>query len=167
MTMTLDRNDPQHGRLAAMNAHGNQGMTADHAIGVIGSSEITLTHAKLFLVGITRSRDSIELIVNDRNRVASAITRHVGEKESAIETVGDITRPSPTQAVKNATAGPNAPAPAPSPSPRHLNARCRSPSSSEAATASRNSACDADVFVCSVIGERTLNGVTQRGSRSA
>ena len=96
-----------------MNAHGNQGVTADHAIGVIDSRETNLANAKLFLVQITRARDGLELVVDNRDRVAAAITRHAGEKTSALETIGEIGRSPNAEAVRNAVAGRNQPAPAP------------------------------------------------------
>ena len=117
MTMTLAQSDKQLGRLDlgyARNAHGNQGATSDLAIGVLDSRETNLTTARLFLVDITRSRDGLELVVDDRARVAAAITRHSGDKASALEIVGEIKPPArepkgPT-AVENARAGRNMPA---------------------------------------------------------
>jgi conjugative relaxase-like TrwC/TraI family protein len=115
MTTSLKRDDPQLARLDlgyAMNAHGNQGVTADYAIGVIDSRETNLTNGKLFLVQVTRARDGLELIVNDIDRVAGALLRNPGEKTSALETIG-LGRPAPGQAIANASAGQNQPKPPP------------------------------------------------------
>ena len=118
MTLTLAPSDRQLGRLDlgyARNAHGNQGATSDLAIGVLDSRETNLTTARLFLVDITRSRDGLELIVDDRARVANAITHHSGDKTSALETVGESKAPARDNdrpnAVENARAGRNMPTP--------------------------------------------------------
>lgn len=110
MMTTLACDDRQFGRLDlgyAMNAHGNQGATADHAIGVIDSRETNLADAKLFPVQITRAREGLELVVDNRERVAAAITRHAGEKTSALETIDAISCSPIAEAIRNAGAGRN------------------------------------------------------------
>ena len=94
MALTLPHGDKMLERLDlgyAMNAHGNQGVTADKAIGVIDSRETNLTNARLFLVQITRVRDGLELVVNDADRIVGGLERNSGDKTSALETIG-VTR---------------------------------------------------------------------------
>ena len=71
----------------AMNTHKIQGVTTDSVIGVMDSREALLTTARLFLVNITRPRDGIELIVDDRQRLAGMLESRPGDKTSALETI--------------------------------------------------------------------------------
>jgi len=84
----LPRNDPMLERLDlayAMNAHMAQGLTADRGIAVMDSHERRLLSARNFLVTITRLRDSLTLIVDDRDRVGTGLSRNAGDKTSALE----------------------------------------------------------------------------------
>jgi hypothetical protein len=74
----------------ALNAHMAQGLTADRGIAVFDSREGNLTNEKLFLVNITRVRDSLELIVDSSDRIERGIVRNTGEKTSALETIGEV-----------------------------------------------------------------------------
>jgi hypothetical protein len=94
MQITLPTGDPMLQRLDlgyALNAHMAQGLTADRGIAVFDSREQNLTNEKLFLVNITRVRDSLELIVDSGARVERGIVRNAGEKTSALETTGQVT----------------------------------------------------------------------------
>jgi conjugative relaxase-like TrwC/TraI family protein len=94
MQITLPPGDPMLQRLDlgyALNAHMAQGLTADRGIAVFDSREQNLTNEKLFLVNITRVRDSLELIVDSGARVERGIVRNAGEKTSALETTGEVT----------------------------------------------------------------------------
>jgi conjugative relaxase-like TrwC/TraI family protein len=94
MQITLPPGDPMLQRLDlgyALNAHMAQGLTADRGIAVFDSREHNLTNEKLFLVNITRVRDSLELIVDSGARVERGIARNAGEKTSALETTGEVT----------------------------------------------------------------------------
>jgi len=94
MQITLPTSDPMLQRLDlgyALNAHMAQGLTADRGIAVFDSREQNLTNEKLFLVNITRVRDSLELIVDNGARVERGIVRNAGEKTSALETTGEVT----------------------------------------------------------------------------
>lgn len=110
--VTLPTGDPMLQRLDlgyALNAHMAQGLTADRGIAVFDSRERNLTNERLFLVNITRVRDSLELIVDSGRGVESGIARNTGEKTSALEVTGDVAidrnaRPSGRQ-------GPSAPSP--------------------------------------------------------
>jgi conjugative relaxase-like TrwC/TraI family protein len=94
MQVTLPAGDPMLERLDlgyALNAHMAQGLTADRGIAVFDSRETKLTNEKLFLVNITRVRDSLELIVDNGERVERGVMRNAGEKTSALETTGEVT----------------------------------------------------------------------------
>lgn len=94
MQITLPTGDPMLQRLDlgyALNAHMAQGLTADRGVAVFDSREQNLTNEKLFLVNITRVRDSLELIVDSGARVERGIVRKAGEKTSALETTGEVT----------------------------------------------------------------------------
>jgi hypothetical protein len=93
MQVCLPHSDPMLQRLDlgyALNAHMAQGLTADHGIAVFDSRERNLTNARLFLVNITRVRDSLELIVDSGAQVERGIMRNAGAKSSALETIGAI-----------------------------------------------------------------------------
>lgn len=74
----------------ALNAHMAQGLTADRGIAVFDSRERNLTNERLFLVNITRVRDSLELIVDNGAAVERSIVRNQGDKTAALETLGQI-----------------------------------------------------------------------------
>ncbi len=91
--LNLASSDAMLGRLDlgyAMNTHVLQGTTASRAIGVLDSRETNLTNGRLFLVNISRVRDGIELIMDNRTRVENALERNPGDKTSALETIGEI-----------------------------------------------------------------------------
>jgi conjugative relaxase-like TrwC/TraI family protein len=124
MQVTLPAGDPMLQRLDlgyALNAHMAQGLTADRGIAVFDSRETKLTNEKLFLVNITRVRDSLELIVDNGERVERGVMRNAGEKTSALETTGEVTidrgaRPPGRQGPINPTPS-QGPSPGPAPQP--------------------------------------------------
>ena len=93
LRLDLASNDKMLARLDlgyAMNTHVLQGTTASRAIGVLDSRETNLTNGRLFLVNISRVRDGIELVMDNRTRVENALERNSGDKTSALETIGEI-----------------------------------------------------------------------------
>ena len=122
MQITLPTGDPMLQRLDlgyALNAHMAQGLTADRGIAVFDSRERNLTNERLFIVNITRVRDSLELIVDNGQRVERGIAQNAGEKTSALETTGEVTidrhaRPPGRQGPISPTPG-HEPSPAPTP----------------------------------------------------
>lgn len=91
--LQLPRSDPMLARLDlgyAMNTHNIQGATANHAIGVMDSRETNLTNARLFLVNVTRARDSLELYIDSRERIDDRLERNAGDKTAALETIGEM-----------------------------------------------------------------------------
>ena len=89
MEHKLKPNDPMLKRIDlayALNAHMAQGLTADKGIAVLDSRERRLLSQRNFLVTITRLRDELTLIVDNRNKVGRGIATNLGEKTSAAET---------------------------------------------------------------------------------
>jgi ATP-dependent exoDNAse (exonuclease V) alpha subunit len=72
----------------AINMHQAQGMTTDHGIGVMHSSERHLSNQRLTHVMATRVRDDITIFTNDRDQLLRAIDANPGDKASALEQIG-------------------------------------------------------------------------------
>jgi len=88
MEHALKADDPMLARVDlayALNAHMAQGLTSDKGIAVMDSQTRKLLSARNFLVTITRLRDELTLIVDNRDRVAMGIGRNPGDKTSALE----------------------------------------------------------------------------------
>jgi len=73
----------------AINMHQAQGMTTDRGIGVMHSGERHLSNQRLTHVMATRVREDIEIVTNDRDQLLRAIERNPGNKQSALETIGE------------------------------------------------------------------------------
>lgn len=69
----------------ALNAHMAQGLTADKGIAVMDSRERKLLSARNFLVTITRLRDELTLVLDNRDKVEVGLDRNPGDKTSALE----------------------------------------------------------------------------------
>lgn len=88
MDQKLNVGDPMLARIDlayALNAHMAQGLTSDKGIAVMDSRTRTLLSARNFLVTITRLRDELTLIVDNRDKVEMGIGRNPGDKTSALE----------------------------------------------------------------------------------
>ena len=88
MEHRLAEDDPMLARIDlayALNAHMAQGLTSDKGIAVMDSRERKLLSARNFLVTITRLRDELTLIVDNRDKVEVGIGRNAGDKTSALE----------------------------------------------------------------------------------
>lgn len=88
MEHKLEPNDPMLKRIDlayALNAHMAQGLTADKGLAVLDSRERRLLSQRNFLVTITRLRDELTLIVDNRDNVGRGIATNLGEKTSAAE----------------------------------------------------------------------------------
>ncbi|ATI80643.1 MobF family relaxase [Sphingobium yanoikuyae] len=91
--LTLEHSDPMLSRLDlayALNMHMAQGVTTDKAITVMSSFERNLSNQRLFNVGVTRVRDELTMIVDDREKLARQLDHNPGNKTSALETVGRL-----------------------------------------------------------------------------
>ncbi len=84
----LGHNDPMLKRIDlayALNAHMAQGLTSDRGIALMNSRERYLSNKQIFLVTITRLRDQLTLIVDNRDKLEAALGRNDGAKTSALE----------------------------------------------------------------------------------
>src|SRR3546814_3287954 len=71
--LTLDLGDPMLSRLDlaySLNMHMAQGITTDKAITVMSSHERNLSNQRLFNVGVTRVRDELTMVVDDKEKLA-------------------------------------------------------------------------------------------------
>ena len=88
----LKHNDKMLERMGlayATNMHQAQGDTRDMAIGEMHSSARHLSNQRLALVMMTRVRDDITIVTNDRDQLLAQIGRNPGDKTSALETLGE------------------------------------------------------------------------------
>ncbi|KPF88871.1 MobF family relaxase [Novosphingobium sp. AAP93] len=88
MDQQLKAGDPMLARIDlayALNAHMAQGLTSDKGIAVMDSHTRKLLSARNFLVTITRIRDELTLIVDNRDKVEMGVGRNPGDKTSALE----------------------------------------------------------------------------------
>lgn len=91
--LTLDLGDPMLSRLDlayALNMHMVQGVTTDKAITVMDSHERNLSNQRLFNVGVTRVRDELVMVVDDREKLERQLDLNPGNKTSALETLGRL-----------------------------------------------------------------------------
>ncbi len=89
----LDHGDPMLARLDlayTLNMHMAQGITTDRAIIVMGSEERYLANQRLFNVAVTRVRNGVTVVTDDRDKLARQLDRITGDKYSALETVGAL-----------------------------------------------------------------------------
>ncbi|RSU72083.1 AAA family ATPase [Sphingomonas sp. S-NIH.Pt3_0716] len=92
-TLTLDLGDPMLSRLDlayALNMHMAQGITTDKAITVMDSHERNLSNQRLFNVGVTRVRDELTMVVDDKEKLERQLDLNPGNKASALETLGRL-----------------------------------------------------------------------------
>lgn len=90
---TFERSDPALRSLShgyAITSHAAQGKTADDVISVMDSKDRALTSQTGFYVSISRSADTMALIVDDKSRVMNALLRNSGIKSSALDTKARI-----------------------------------------------------------------------------
>ncbi|WP_422342840.1 MobF family relaxase [Parasphingorhabdus sp.] len=84
----LSHDDPMLKRIDlayALNAHMAQGLTSDRGIAVMDSRERNLSNKQTFLVTITRLRDGLTLIVDNREKLEAVVEKNDGAKTSALE----------------------------------------------------------------------------------
>ncbi|MDX3910965.1 MAG: MobF family relaxase [Sphingobium sp.] len=91
--LTLDLGDPMLSRLDlaySLNMHMAQGITSDKAITVMSAQERNLANQRLFNVGVTRVRDELTMIVDNREKLERQLDMNPGNKTSALETLGRL-----------------------------------------------------------------------------
>lgn len=69
----------------AINVHVAQGVTTEHGIVAIRSSERKLLTERSFLVALTRVADKVALVVDDGQKIERHVTRNTGDKTSALD----------------------------------------------------------------------------------
>ena len=91
--VTLGLGDPMLSRLDlaySLNMHMAQGITTDKAITVMSSHERNLSNQRLFNVGVTRVRDELTMIVDDKEKLTRQLDMNPGNKTSSLETLGRL-----------------------------------------------------------------------------
>ncbi|AIT82527.1 MobF family relaxase [Novosphingobium lubricantis] len=91
--LTLGLGDPMLSRLDlaySLNMHMAQGITTDKAITVMSAYERNLSNQRLFNVGVTRVRDELTMIVDDKEKLERQLDMNPGNKTSALETLGRL-----------------------------------------------------------------------------
>lgn len=91
--LTLDLGDPMLSRLDlaySLNMHMAQGITTNKAITVMSSQERNLSNQRLFNVGVTRVRDELTMVVDDKAKLERQLDNNPGNKTSALETLGRL-----------------------------------------------------------------------------
>lgn len=74
----------------SLNMHMAQGITTDKAITVMSSHERNLSNQRLFNVGVTRVRDELTMVVDDKEKLERQLDLNPGNKTSALETLGRL-----------------------------------------------------------------------------
>lgn len=111
-TIELRPNDRMLERMGlayALNMHQAQGDTRDMAIGEMHSAARNLSNQRLALVMMTRVRDEITIVTNDKDRLLRQIERSPGDKTSALETLGEKQVDAPQEAHKSREFNPKIP----------------------------------------------------------
>ena len=81
----------------AINVHVAQGVTTDHGILALRSSERRQLSERSFLVALTRVADKVALIVDDGRAVERGVARNTGNKTSALEVIPPTATGAPIQ----------------------------------------------------------------------
>lgn len=71
----------------AINVHVAQGVTTEHGIVAMRSSERKLLTERSFLVALTRVADKVALVLDNGQKVERHVTRNTGDKSSALDVV--------------------------------------------------------------------------------
>ncbi|OYW83374.1 MAG: AAA family ATPase, partial [Sphingobium sp. 32-64-5] len=91
--LTLGLCDPMLSRLDlaySLNMHMAQGITTDKAITVMSAHERYLSNQRLFNVGVTRVRDELTMVIDDREKIERQLDLNPGNKTSSLETLGRL-----------------------------------------------------------------------------
>ncbi|MYE01804.1 MAG: hypothetical protein F4Y03_11105, partial [Alphaproteobacteria bacterium] len=89
---TLSRRDMQLRHLDhawSSTVHGAQGITRDNVIAVLDSGHGALTDQATFYVELTRARDRVVVLTDNREDLMAALEAATGERVSALEAVGE------------------------------------------------------------------------------
>ncbi len=69
--------------------HAFQGRTVENVIAVLDSSHAELTNQKTFYVEVSRAKDNATLITDNREQLAATLELNTGEREAALEVIGE------------------------------------------------------------------------------
>jgi len=89
----LGMDDPMLKRMDlayALNMHMAQGITTDKGLVVMGSEERYLSNQRLFNVAVTRVRDDVKVITDDKEKLGRQLNRTTGDKYSALQEAGRL-----------------------------------------------------------------------------
>ena len=90
--LVLAHDDPQLHHLDhaySSTVHAAQGMTCDRAIAVIDSDRGAFTDQATFYVELTRARDSVVVLTDDREALIETLETATGEELSALKAIGE------------------------------------------------------------------------------
>ena len=90
--LALSRKDMQLRHLDhaySSTVHGAQGITRDNVIAVLDSARGALTDQATFYVELTRARDRVVVLTDNREDLMAALEESTGEQVSALEAVGE------------------------------------------------------------------------------
>ena len=90
--LVLRRDDPQLHHLDhaySSTVHAAQGITCDNVIAVLDSDDGPLTDQATFYVELTRARDNVVLLTDDKEALVEALETRTGEQLSALEAIGE------------------------------------------------------------------------------
>ncbi len=91
-TLSVPRRDMQLRHLDhaySSTVHGAQGITRDNVIAVLDSGRGALTDQATFYVELTRARDRVVVLTDNREDLMAALEASTGERVSALEAVGE------------------------------------------------------------------------------
>jgi conjugative relaxase-like TrwC/TraI family protein len=89
----LGMDDPMLKRIDlayTLNMHMAQGITTDKGVVVMGAFERFLSNQRLFNVAVTRVRDDLRVITDDKEKLTRQLGRTTGDKYSALEEAGRL-----------------------------------------------------------------------------
>ena len=91
-TLRFPRTDPQLHHLDhaySSTVHGAQGLTCERVIGVLDTHQGAVTDQATFYVELTRARDNVVLLTDDREALIEVLETARGESLSALEAIGE------------------------------------------------------------------------------
>lgn len=93
-SLRLSRDDPQLRHIDhaySSTVHAAQGLTADRVIAVLESGHGALTDQATFYVEISRARDEVVVLTDNREQLAETLEERTGLRMTALEAIGERT----------------------------------------------------------------------------
>ena len=90
--LSFHKDDPQLHHLDyaySSTVHAAQGVTCDNVIAVLDSNRGPLTDQATFYVEVTRARDTVVLLTDDKEELVRELETRTGEELSALEAIGE------------------------------------------------------------------------------